>query len=431
MKTNIIKKIFNIKTLTLCILMLIGTNLQSQENQINKNAQNYVDTTLTRKDTIPSWWFGAAVGGNLNYYRGSTQNVNANLFSYPAFHNGNGIGLYIAPVVIFHNPEKVFGGMFELGYDNRKGKFNEVTTPCNCPADLKTNLSYITIEPSIHMTPFKGNFYLFAGPRMGITIGKSFVYNKGKSVDGLIPAEPQLKGNFTNMYEAVISMHIGAGYDIILTSNFNDSIKGSKEGRKYNEMVLSPFIDFHPYFGQNPRTIETWNLTTIRIGAVLKFGHVKIQAKTRPIIIPVSDTIIPVPVPVVVIPVIIVVPEPIKITTAYTLYFKFDESNLDNQTINYLDNLINDLKKDTTIGIQIKSYADMRGTEDYNISLSERRGKAVVDYMISKGIDISRINSTAYGKTKIFNEYKESTNEIEYALNRRSNIIVIGIASKK
>jgi outer membrane protein OmpA-like peptidoglycan-associated protein len=56
-------------------------------------------------------------------------------------------------------------------------------------------------------------------------------------------------------------MQIGAGYDIALSST-----------DKQTQYVLSPFVAFHPYFGQIPRTIETWNVTTLRIGAALKFG---------------------------------------------------------------------------------------------------------------------------------------------------------------
>ena len=447
MKTKIRKISFSIKTLILSVLILIGLqmSLWAQENQSNinrddsridignlKNNKIYSDTSLTRKDTIPSWWFGGAIGGNFNFYRGSTQDVNADLFSYPAFHNGNGLGLFVAPVVIYQNPEKVFGGMLEIGYDSRKGKFNEVTTPCNCPADLNTNLSYITIEPSLRVAPFKGNFYLYGGPRLAFNVGKSFTYNKGISADGTIPAS-QIKGDFSNMRSAVISMHVGAGYDILLSHNNYTTIKS----RIYNQFILSPFVDFHPYFGQNPRTIETWNLTTLRVGIILKIGRVNVITKPQPVtdiqVVPVvKKDITPVKVVPVVVPVVVVVPEPIKITAAYTLYFKFDESNIDNQTIEYLDNLIKDMKNDSTIGIQIKSYADIRGSEEYNINLSVRRGKAVVDYLINNGINISRINSQGLGETISFDKNNDGKiNESNYALNRRSNLVIVAIISKK
>ena len=59
-------------------------------------------------------------------------------------------------------------------------------------------------------------------------------------------------------------MQIGAGFDIPLSSDRNKT-----------QFVLSPFVSFQPYFGQNPRATETWNITTIRAGVALKFGQGK------------------------------------------------------------------------------------------------------------------------------------------------------------
>jgi outer membrane protein OmpA-like peptidoglycan-associated protein len=61
--------------------------------------------------------------------------------------------------------------------------------------------------------------------------------------------------------KTIISMQIGAGIDIALSS-----------GKNRTQFVLSPFASFHPYFGQNPRSVETLNITTIRAGVALKMG---------------------------------------------------------------------------------------------------------------------------------------------------------------
>jgi hypothetical protein len=58
-------------------------------------------------------------------------------------------------------------------------------------------------------------------------------------------------------------MQIGAGYD----STFN--------GCKQNTICIISFCFFQPYFGQNPRSTETWNNTTVRAGVALKFGQGK------------------------------------------------------------------------------------------------------------------------------------------------------------
>jgi outer membrane protein OmpA-like peptidoglycan-associated protein len=213
--------------------------------------------------TKPSWMFGVAAGANFNFYRGSTFMLNEGFTPPTAFHDGKGIGLFIAPNIEYHKPGTRLGFIFQIGYDSRQGKFDQVTTPCNCPADLETKLSYITVEPSLRFAPFKSNFYLYGGPRFTFIQDKSFTYELGTNPDfPLQEPNPAINGDFSNVNKNIISMQIGMGYDIPLNSTTSKT-----------QFVLSPFVTYHPYFGQNPRDVETWNVTTIRAGAVLKFGQ--------------------------------------------------------------------------------------------------------------------------------------------------------------
>ncbi|MDZ7774938.1 MAG: OmpA family protein [Bacteroidales bacterium] len=220
--------------------------------------------------TQPSWRFGVAGGANFNFYEGTTQQLTNDFMVGTAFGDGQGIGLFAAPVIEFHRPGTMLGFMLQAGYDSRKGSWDQVRTPCNCPADLETGLSYITVEPSLRIAPFKSNFYIYGGPRLAFNIDKSFLYQEGISPDfPNTPARPDENGDFSDMNNSVISMQIGAGYDILLSAD-----------TKQNKAILSPFVAFHPYFGQDPRSIESWNLTTVRAGLALKFGRgSKIAAK--------------------------------------------------------------------------------------------------------------------------------------------------------
>jgi outer membrane protein OmpA-like peptidoglycan-associated protein len=247
-----------IKSLILSALILTGiqVTLQAQETQFTK----------------PSWWFGAAAGANFNHYTGGTQELNSDITVPAAFHNGFGVGLYLAPLVEFHRPDSRWGFMLQAGYDSRKGSFKRVWTPCNCLADLSTKLSYITVEPSLRLAPFKSNFYLYAGPRFAFNLAHSFTYKEGAT---------NLDPDWSNMRSTLISMQIGAGYDIPLSSQ-----------NKQTQFVLSPFVSFQPSFGQAPRSIETWNVTTLRAGAAIKFGRGhKIQpaAVSAPVMVVVPD----------------------------------------------------------------------------------------------------------------------------------------------
>jgi len=213
--------------------------------------------------TKPSWWFGVAGGANVNFYRGSTQQLNGDFTAPVAFDEGNGVGLYLAPLVEYHAPGSALGFMLQTGYDSRSSAYKTQITPCNCPADLTTRLSYITVEPSIRLAPFHGNFYLYGGPRLAFNVQKSFTYELGINPD--FPDQeptPDVKGELSNINKTLISMQIGAGYDIPLSSQNTKT-----------QFVISPFVSFHPYFGQAPRDIETWSVTTLRVGAALKFGH--------------------------------------------------------------------------------------------------------------------------------------------------------------
>ena len=215
------------------------------------------------KYSIPTWWLGAAAGANFDFYRGTTQELNSTLTAPTAFHNGNGIGLFAFPVLEFHRPDTKLGFMLHAGYESRRGTYDQKTSPCNCPEDLKTDLAYVTIEPSIRLNPFNSPFYVYAGPRLAFNVDKRFTYQQG--TNPAYPeqvADPEVNGVFSNMNKSLISMQIGAGYDITLSPP-----------TKQTQVILAPFIAFHPYFGQDPRSIESWNLTTLRAGLALKFGR--------------------------------------------------------------------------------------------------------------------------------------------------------------
>lgn len=241
-----------IKSLLLVSLtwLSVQTPVQAQETQAIKY-------------TKPSWFFGVAGGANFNFYEGSTHQLNAGFAPPATFHEGDGVGLFIAPLLEYRPADSRWGFMLQAGYDSRKGAFDQVKTACDCPADLSTDLSYITVEPSVRFAPFKSNFYLYGGPRLAFNLDKSFTYQLG-----INPAFPDqapsaaVTGEFSEIEKNILSMQIGAGYDIPLSSDSNKT-----------QFILSPFISFQPYFGQNPRSTETWNITTIRAGVALKLGQ--------------------------------------------------------------------------------------------------------------------------------------------------------------
>jgi outer membrane protein OmpA-like peptidoglycan-associated protein len=211
----------------------------------------------------PSWWFGAAAAANINFYRGSTQQLDANFRAPAAFHDGIGAGLYVAPLMEYHNPESYWGFGLQVAYDSRRSQYDQILTPCDCPADLSTNLSYLTVEPSFRLAPYKTGLYLFGGPRIAFNLEKDYTYKLGLNPN--FPeqaATPDVDGELSDVNSTLLSFQFGAGYDIPLNSQDHQT-----------QAVISPFVSFHPYIGQSPRSIETWNISTLRVGAALKFGR--------------------------------------------------------------------------------------------------------------------------------------------------------------
>lgn len=226
--------------------------------------------------TKPSWYFGVAGAANLNYHDGNIQRLNSGFATPAAFSDGQGIGVYAAPLVEFHRPESMLGFMLQAGYDGRRGDFDEMIPGCNCPAELLSNFSYITVEPSLKFAPFKKGFYVYAGPRLAFNLDKRFVYKQGTDPNLPNQEEPlDVFQDFDNVNDILISMQVGAGYDISLSSSSHRT-----------QFVFSPFVAYHPTFGQETRSVESWDLSTLRVGAALKFGC------GQPIVVPASNTMV-------------------------------------------------------------------------------------------------------------------------------------------
>ena len=107
------------------------------------------------------------------------------------------------------------------------------------------------------------------------------------------------------------------------------------------------------------------------------------------------------------------------------IYFDFDKSNITAQAAFELDNLVQLMTKYKSIVISAESHTDSRGSNSYNLSLSERRALSTAQYVISKGIDASRITGTGKGETIPSNDCSGSCNEEEHQLNRRSEFLIL------
>ena len=65
-----------------------------------------------------------------------------------------------------------------------------------------------------------------------------------------------------------------------------------------------------------------------------------------------------------------------------------------------MNKVVDFLKQNASVEIEISGHTDSKGSDDYNLNLSQGRSQAVVDYIISQGIDSFRLTAHGYGETK-------------------------------
>ncbi len=101
--------------------------------------------------------------------------------------------------------------------------------------------------------------------------------------------------------------------------------------------------------------------------------------------------------------------------------FNYDSAALDDESKKILDTQVSWLKSDSVIKVTIEGHCDERGTREYNLALGEKRADAVKDYLISHGIDASRIKVTSFGKERP--AFFGATDAI-FAKNRRAVTVI-------
>ncbi|HCF63077.1 MAG TPA: hypothetical protein DEU93_01945 [Chitinophagaceae bacterium] len=106
---------------------------------------------------------------------------------------------------------------------------------------------------------------------------------------------------------------------------------------------------------------------------------------------------------------------------AKNVFFSTGSAKLMAKSNKSLDEVAALMKADESLQMQIDGHTDSQGSDELNQSLSEKRAGAVRDYLISKGIDASRLKATGYGETKPIADNKTAAGR---AKNRRTEMTV-------
>lgn len=104
------------------------------------------------------------------------------------------------------------------------------------------------------------------------------------------------------------------------------------------------------------------------------------------------------------------------------IYFDFDKASLKRESFIELNKVVEFLKQNSTVEIEISGHTDSKGSDDYNLALSQGRSQSVVDYIVSQGIERFRLTAHGYGETKAIDSNDTETGR---ANNRRVEFTIL------
>lgn len=114
------------------------------------------------------------------------------------------------------------------------------------------------------------------------------------------------------------------------------------------------------------------------------------------------------------------------------IYYDYDKWDIRPDAAERLDIVVTLMKDNPGISVELGSHTDSRGNDDYNQQLSQRRAAAAVAYIISEGVENTRITARGYGESQLVNRCRNgvSCNEDEHQQNRRTELRITGISEK-
>lgn len=102
------------------------------------------------------------------------------------------------------------------------------------------------------------------------------------------------------------------------------------------------------------------------------------------------------------------------------IHFDFDQSNIKDDYKKVMKGNAGHLKDSQKASVQIEGHCDERGTEEYNVALGHRRANAARDYLVSLGVDKSRLKTKSFGEEK---PLETCSNESCWWKNRRAEFV--------
>jgi len=108
---------------------------------------------------------------------------------------------------------------------------------------------------------------------------------------------------------------------------------------------------------------------------------------------------------------------------AAMIHFDYDKSNVRPDDAGILDQKVAVLQANPELRIRVRGHCDERGSDEYNLALGNRRAQAAKQYLVSHGIDASRIETQSWGEERAL---VDGHDEGSWSQNRRDEFEIIG-----
>lgn len=114
------------------------------------------------------------------------------------------------------------------------------------------------------------------------------------------------------------------------------------------------------------------------------------------------------------------------------IYYEFDKYNLKESAKAELDRVVDLMRQYPDMEIDLNSHTDSRGSDAYNMWLSDARAKSAVEYIISQGIEARRITAKGYGEGQPVNECRNNMKctSDKHQMNRRTEFLIKNMGEK-
>lgn len=109
------------------------------------------------------------------------------------------------------------------------------------------------------------------------------------------------------------------------------------------------------------------------------------------------------------------------------IYFDLDKYFIRKDATIELKKVVSLLHKYSAIKLEIRSHTDSRANDYYNLNLSDKRAKAVVNWLVNQGVNVGRLVGKGFGETQLINKCSNGVEctEEEHQINRRVEFVIV------